>query len=792
MPNGYDHPHFHLRFKGKKEAYKSRLRVVPPAPPTRDRQEHATDLQEQYSRAITALTERNPDAEGFYLKFTVPPTQGHIVDNLENQKKQIEVLSVRSLDDGATAATVFVPEAHQNFFPTKFDAYRTKDTRTGRPKNNDLIARIDTIEPAQFQDLFVGNVLPGDDQLADWELWIRKERFAHLANLGLAPDKDNLLLFPERVVTIFTGTRPDIEQLVANTDAIAEIRVNSVPAPFILDVPNDVQGSVANNLLSRTTFTAAANPIICLLDTGVNRGHPLLENAIKQEHSEAFNAAWGGNDTHGHGTGMAGLCLFGDISDLIDTPEPIDIKYRVQSMKILGPQANDARSYGIITGDSINKADISAPTAQKVICMAVTSDEPIDGKPSSWSSKIDQLCFGKDDLRRLFIISAGNFRGIINPANYPDENDNSPVENPAQAWNALVVGAYTKKIAILPNAGLSVMAPEGGLSPRSRTSIGWSRQWPIRPDIVLEGGNFAHDGQNEQEAPQLKLVTTNNNIAEALFCSSGDTSGASALATRMAAMLMARYPNYWPETIRALIIHSADWTEAMKNQAGGVQTKQSRNVLLRRFGYGLPDFDRAAASADNDVSLVIEDVLQPFRLDAGSGKNNQMALHRLPWPRAELQAAGGTIVRIKITLSYFIEPNPGKAWSRKHAYQSHALRFAFKRATETFEAFRARVNAAIEAEESGSSNVGDGWLLGSLRNSGSLHSDTWEVTAAELAEMDAFGIYPIGGWWKNNPKLGKVTSVARYAAIVSIKAPANLSIYTPIDTLLKQHIEIEI
>jgi hypothetical protein len=256
--------------------------------------------------------------------------------------------------------------------------------------------------------------------------------------------------------------------------------------------------------------------------------------------------------------------------------------------------------------------------------------------------------------------------------------------------------------------------------------------------------------------------------------------------------LMERYPNYWPETIRALMVHSADWTEAMKNQAGGVQTKQSKNVLLRRFGYGLPDFDRAAASADNDVSLVIEDVLQPFRLDAGSGKNNQMALHRLPWPRTELQAAGAIIVRIKITLSYFIEPNPGKAWSRKHAYQSHALRFAFKRATETFEAFRARINAAIEAEESGSSNAGDGWFLGSLRNGGSLHSDTWEVTAAELAEMDAFGIYPIGGWWKNNPKLGKINSMARYAAIVSIKAPVNLSIYTPIDTLINQDIQIEI
>jgi hypothetical protein len=529
------------------------------------------------------------------------------------------------------------------------------------------------------------------------------------------------------------------------------------------------------------------------LDTGVNRGHPLLENAIIAQHAEAFNAAWGGNDIHGHGTGMAGLCLFGDISDLLKGNDQLTIGHRLQSVKILGPNPNDPKLYGRITADSLNKADISAPLSNKVICMAVTSKGRLDGKPSSWSSKIDQLCFGDNDTKRVFIISAGNFRDTLNPANYPTENDTAPVEDPAQAWNALVVGACTQKSAIRPeNSGFTLMAPDGGLSPRSRTSVAWARQWPIRPDVVLEGGNFVHDGYAGLDAPELKLVTTNHEIANSHFRTFGDTSGASALGARLAAMLMGRYPDYWPETIRALIVHSADWTEAMRAQAGGAQTKESRNLLLRRFGFGLPAFSRAITSADNDVNLVIEDSLQPFRLDAGSGKNNEMVLHALPWPRAELQEAGEAIVRIKITLSYFIEPNPGKAWSRKHAYQSHALRFAFKRSTETLEAFRSRINAAIEAEESGGSGAGDNWFLGKLRNGGSIHSDTWEATAADVADMDAFGIYPIGGWWKNNPRLGKVNSIARYTAIVSILAPTNLNIYTPIDTLVRQLVPISI
>lgn len=793
MPNGYDHPHLHIRFKGKREAYKSRLRVIPPEPPGRDRSKHGALLQDQYSRAIESLRHQNPDAEGFYLKFTVPAEHEHIVESLESQKKQIEVVATKPLEDGATVAVVFIPETQQNFFPVKLDAYQTKNTKSGRPKNNDLIARIEEINPAQFEDLFVGEALPALNEIAHWELWIRKNRFSHFRSIGIIDADEGVLNFPERVVVPFTGTRAQVQEIVSYTDAIAEVRVNSTPAPFIIDVPNDIQGVIAANLVSRTTFSADNGPIVCLLDTGVNRGHPLLENAIAAQQVEAFNPAWGGNDIHGHGTGMAGLCLFGDIGDLLTADDQVAIRHKLQSIKILGPVPNDARLYGSIMTDSVNKSDITAPQPNKVICMAVTSTERLEGKPSSWSAAIDQLCFAdNDDRKRLFIVSAGNFRDTLDPANYPAENDMAAVENPAQAWNALVAGACTQKSAVRPeNAAFSLFAPSGGLSPRSRTSVSWSRQWPIRPDVVLEGGNFVHDGNVELEAPELKVVTTNHEIATSHFRTFGDTSAASALAAKLAAMLMERYPDYWPETIRALIVHSAAWTDAMRTQAGGAQTKQSRNLLLRRFGFGLPDLSRAIASADSDVSLVMEDTLQPFRQDAGTGKSNEMVLHTLPWPRAQLQEAGASLVRIKITLSYFIEPNPGKSWSRKHTYQSHALRFALKRSTETLEAFRARVNAAIEAEESGGSGGGDSWFLGALRNGGSIHSDTWETTAAEMADMDAFGIYPIGGWWKNNPKLGKVNSKTRYAVIVSLAAPAQLQIYAPIETLVKQVIQVE-
>ena len=61
----------------------------------------------------------------------------------------------------------------------------------------------------------------------------------------------------------------------------------------------------------------------------------------------------------------------------------------------------------------------------------------------------------------------------------------------------------------------------------------------------------------------LSLLTTHHHPSERHFSTTNATSAASALAARMAAQLMAAYPELWPEAIRGLIVHSAEWTEEM-------------------------------------------------------------------------------------------------------------------------------------------------------------------------------------------------------------------------------------
>ena len=97
------------------------------------------------------------------------------------------------------------------------------------------------------------------------------------------------------------------------------------------------------------------------------------------------------------------------------------------------------------------------------------------------------------------------------------------------------------------------IAPRGGLSPFSTTSLTWEKYWPLKPDVVLEGGNAAKDSLSAVTEDSLSLLTTHHRTAERIFTTTNATSAAMALAARLAARIMVVYPTLWPETVRALI-----------------------------------------------------------------------------------------------------------------------------------------------------------------------------------------------------------------------------------------------
>jgi len=136
---------------------------------------------------------------------------------------------------------------------------------------------------------------------------------------------------------------------------------------------------------------------------------------------------------------------------------------------------------------------------------------------------------------------------------------------------------------------------------------------PIKPEVLFEGGNVAI-GPNDSvfDTDDLKLLSTYYKPQVAQFAGFDATSAACAQAASMAARIQAAYPQAWPETVRALMVHSAEWTGAMKRAFLADESKGAYYRLLKVCGLWRPNLERAMSCAANSLSLISEAAIQPF------------------------------------------------------------------------------------------------------------------------------------------------------------------------------------
>lgn len=758
------------------------------------------------------------EVDGLTLTLRSDPGFPLKLDSLDRRSIGVELLSAGE-DDGVVVATIFVPDHSLEKFLTLLDDYAAKDTKKGTPRNQKLIESIASARLAVTRDLWRDNgPFPEPNQAIHWEVWLRSadrdtqevhgQFVTDCAAANLRP-KHAYVVFPDRVVGLAFGTAEQISRSIGLLTSIAELREAKELATEYLRIPARFQAELVDDLLDRTSFSGPDAPAVLLLDTGVNRGHPLIQPALDALDMHAVEASWGtaDHDTGQHGTGMAGIALYGDLTSLLAGSAPVSLNHRLESAKLLPapPAANEPEVYGYVTEQAVARAIIAAPQRHRAICLAITTDDRDAGLPSAWSGAIDQMCAGVGDgIPKLMFVSAGNINDIRDGNRayvYHRTNcEEAGVEDPGQAWNVVTVGAFTEKVVIHDTTftGWQPIGESQDLCPTSRTSLAWGEEafagWPIKPDVVMEGGNYATDGTHRDGIEDLCLLSTFLGGDGRLFQAVSDTSPATADAARLAAGLWSEYSQLWPETIRGLIVHSAQWTDAMYARFPGA-TKAAAHQRLRCYGYGVPDSDRARYSAENAITLIFEGELQPYRREGSSARTNVMHLHQLPWPTAILQGLGSTPVSMRATLSYFIEPSPGRrGWlaSRSHRYQSHGLRFDVIRPEEDEHAFLRRLTRAEwDDADSRPDNVDEtrNWRVGSYgRRNGSLHSDWWNGTAAELAACDRIAVFPVNGWWKERPHKQRVESGARYALIVSIETPAEgIDLYAAVST----QVEIE-
>jgi len=753
---------------------------------------------------------------GAYIEFVSEPGFDLAVQSLENRRSGIRLQNVQIEGGGEskkTLATVYVPLDKRGYFLRKIQTYETEnDRRSNNPKNSKLVNSISDIRHAVLESFWRPEerpLIPNADP-AWLEVWLSSDqdnvvsRFEMLLGTLNQESMEGILKFPERAVKLIHANRSTLEQLIEASDDIAEFRIAKKVASYYIEMENREQIKEVRELITRCSFDENTNIVVCILDTGVNNGHSLLRPILADSDLHTVRTEWDVNDHNGHGTLMAGTAAYGDLLFLLNSGGPAHIIHRLESVKILPPppEQNSKKLWGFITAQGISRAEIQSPNCKRIICIAVTAIDDRDrGRPSSWSGEIDALSSGYDDnTHRLIVVSAGNVEDSENWRNYPYDNLTNEVHDPGQAWNALTVGAFTEKTQITDpslNDYLSV-APAGGLSPYSTTSCTWpSRKWPIKPEILFEGGNVAR-GLNDSifDPEDLKLLSTYRDPQVAQFAPFCATSAASAQASRMAAQIQSQYPDAWPETIRGLIVHSASWTDAMKQQFLNNETKGEYARLLRICGYGTPNMENALYCVSNSLTLISQATLQPFNKNSGRYITHDMHLYNLPWPKDVLSSLGEMQVTMRVTLSYFIEPSPGEiGWENRYRYASHALRFDINGPSESEEEFVRRINnqARDDGEHPGTDGSGQNWVIGEARNVGSIHSDIWQGHAADLAGSNLIAIYPAVGWWRERNHLNRWNRQSRYSLIVSIYTPEqSIDIYTPVMNQIKLSVPVEI
>jgi hypothetical protein len=810
------------RFGTEKYTYAGQPPVREVRLPIRDRTAHGMTVRDQLKQARDqneqnrGLTTQPDEPAPITLEIRSEPGIDLKLDSLEDRQKGIEVACVRKEGD-VQVAVVHVPEGSLTHFVKRVEEYLTKETDKGNPRHQDLIDRIAELRLATLRSFWTEETIPfpGNGESIWWEVWLRAageqspwESFRMLAEAaGLRPGRDTIR-FPDRLVGLVYGTPGQLSVSAEMLDMMGEARkAKENPTEFIRLTPKEQADWVAA-LLPRVTPLPADAPSVCVLDSGVII-NPLLRPALDPADCHRFDPSWPLADAPSpqadtHGTEMAGVALYGDgLAEFLVGTDPVVLRHRLESVRILPPKplpGNDPRLYGYITSQAASQVEITAPQRPRSFCLPVTTDGRDRGKPSSWSGIIDQLCAGiADENPRLFFISAGNSDSGKRHL-YPDSNDTDPVQDPAQSWNAVAVGACTDRVTFDQSkpmfAGCVPIAQAGDLSPSSTTSLTWHREWPLKPDVVLEGGNqILKSGSTDVFDPdEMAILTTAHDATGTLLVEFRDTSAAVAQAARMAAILQATYPELWPETIRALLVHSAEWTELMRRAFG---TKKTDCVSrLRRYGYGVPNLTRALYSARSSLTLIAQQTIQPYVKEGSAVKTKDMGLHDLPWPKEQLLALGEKLVTMRVTLSYFIEPKPGRRdgfVKTRHRYQSHGMRFEVRRPEETLDQFRQRISKAARDEGEEYEAVGDtaGWELGpQIRTRGSLHSDWWTGTAADLANSGHIAVYPVSGWWRE-AKGNHWTKEARYSLVVTLRThETGVDIYTPVKAMIEVPVEV--
>ncbi len=675
------HPHLRLVVENRSGDRRTHP-APPPPPPTRARETFAPAVSQSVARALaTVSAPRGGASFNPNLVLRIPLAKGTPVDTLAERLREVNIVPVSiepsraivAFREGtdltefqaamATYAAGPKPGVNRStgepFKSTKWDVFEYMEplglrTWTREDRIGTRLSSIIGVDGRHLSDAVL---------VLDVEMWHRGTR--DLAASSLQSLREIVLRADRaqnRVHDSFVG-----EQL-----CLARVSVDKATLDDLLDFdlvselelpPTPVFHAEETRAVTPRDFAAVAappadGPALCIVDSGVNDGHPFLGKHVVHASAVLKNTT-SPADLNGHGTMVAGLAVFGSIRACYASGV-FASTVRLYSARVLN-DSNRFEDESLIvrqTEDAIRRY-YNAPYNCRIFNLSIGSAEPAfraDGERQTvWAERLDYLC---RTLKILIVVSAGNYSSVFTTrsdeaerfkATYPAYllDHEARLNDPATAAIPVTVGAIAEHDLHAARQGLGandIVSPLAGVDhPSPFTRVGLGLAGAIKPEFVEYGGNAIFTGtmnsRRVTQEPGTAVMSLSNKPLERLFSFNAGTSFAAPLVARRAALtwsaltaVLGSQPD--PNLVRAVLGVSARVPSSMK----AAVTDESS--LFRFAGYGQIDEARAFNSFDNDVTMVAE----------GKQKLDTFSVYAVPVPDVMLQAAG--LKTIRVALAY--------------------------------------------------------------------------------------------------------------------------------------------
>ncbi len=580
--------------------------------------------------------------------------------------------------------------------------------------------------------------------------------------------------------------------------------------PYIFEVaePDDIETpqQIARDLKAARARLNILPPdpaasAVCVVDSGIQEEHFLLEPGIDKETSHCFLPGISDSDVAdyvppgGHGTRIAGAVLHGEV---VPKSGEVALGCWVQNARVLDNGCRMPRTmFPPTVLREVVKRYHEGKRQTRIFNHSVNADAPCRTRHmSAWAAEIDLLCTDSDVL---IIQSSGNLKSsrpaprlgiaehIAGGRPYPTylAENGCRIASPGQSLQALTVGSVAYG-AVASGGWRSLASDSGQPSAFSRAGLGiWHS---IKPEVVEYGGDCLVSGGNPPtvDTPTVgrdcypELVRSTMHGGPAFDRDEVGTSYAAPKVTRIAARLESILPDQPCLLYRALIVQSARWPEWSASLSPDEQAN-----LLRRIGYGIPDIDRATTNTDFRTTFVT-----PQEQSLGPGDSH---IYQVRIPAMLRSAAEDYDVRIDVTLSYAAAPR--RTRRTPQGYLATWLDWISNGRGEPLAHFRDR--AVRRDAEPPKSPGGIGWAIESRsnwgairdirRNVGTVQKDWAIVKSYALPEDFCIAVRGHQGWSRDPD------SVARYSLVVTFDIVGQeIPIYNPLRTaVLELQAEVE-